>query len=179
MTDNYILFIFMGIIILVPIIPAYIFYKIIPNQETDVRGTFASVKFKLTGAFGGFFLLFFILLFSLKQELKPMATWQIWAVDGEVEFNKGAGTYETLVIEVTPPLYTNSENLFEIKILAEPDHAGQIDFPKITIQHEQYITVPINLTDKEKVEKYNMKKRFKIKDPIILIKAPKPDESDN
>ena len=43
-------------ILLIPIVPAYILYKLLPN-ETKVSGPFKGLNIQLTGSFGGFFLL--------------------------------------------------------------------------------------------------------------------------
>lgn len=44
------------IILLLPMIPAFLLYKIIPSR-TDISGPFQGLQIKLGGAFGGYFLL--------------------------------------------------------------------------------------------------------------------------
>ena len=82
-TDNIMLFIFIGLTTLIPILPAYIFYKILPGKTSQVDGTFHTLKFKLSGAFAGYFLIVFILIMVFKDSLKKTDEWQIW--EGEAD----------------------------------------------------------------------------------------------
>src|SRR4028118_480786 len=55
MTDNF--YLVLAAILLVPIIPAYILYKFLPQSDTDVSGPYQGLSIKLKGAFAGYFLL--------------------------------------------------------------------------------------------------------------------------
>lgn len=60
--------IYLLLIVLIPIIPAFIFFKFLPGQA-DVDGPFKGLKIKLTGAFAGYFLIFIILIYIIKPLL--------------------------------------------------------------------------------------------------------------
>ena len=66
---------FQSITLLLPIIPAYILYKSLPS-EAQVDGPFKGLNIKLTGAFGGYFLLVMISIaaFLAMQNAKPEKT---------------------------------------------------------------------------------------------------------
>jgi hypothetical protein len=74
MADNFSLA--LAAILLIPIIPAYIFYKFLPTSETDVSGPDQDLSLKLKGAFAGYFLLVMVglalqyVIMNNKQERK-------------------------------------------------------------------------------------------------------------
>src|SRR5215212_9431183 len=53
-TQNFILL--LAAMLLLPLIPAFLLYKFLPSK-TNVSGPFKGLNLKLTGAFGGYFLL--------------------------------------------------------------------------------------------------------------------------
>ena len=55
MTDNF--FLSLATILLLPLIPAFIIYKFLPESSTDVSGPYQGLSLKLKGAFAGYFLL--------------------------------------------------------------------------------------------------------------------------
>ena len=55
MADNF--YMLLAFILLIPIIPAYIIYKFLPESSTDVSGPYTGLSLKLKGAFAGYFLL--------------------------------------------------------------------------------------------------------------------------
>ncbi len=55
MIDNF--YLALAAILILPIIPAYILYKFLPESDTDVSGPYKGLSIKLKGAFAGYFLL--------------------------------------------------------------------------------------------------------------------------
>lgn len=55
MTDSF--YFILSVILLVPLIPAFIIYKFLPASDTDVSGPYQGLSLKLKGAFAGYFLL--------------------------------------------------------------------------------------------------------------------------
>lgn len=55
MTDNF--YLSLAAILLLPLIPAYVIYKFLPESDTDVSGPYQGLSLKLKGAFAGYFLL--------------------------------------------------------------------------------------------------------------------------
>ena len=55
---------FLGVIVILPIIPAFILFKWLPPKKTFASGPFKGLNLKLTGSFAGYFVvLLFILTF--------------------------------------------------------------------------------------------------------------------
>ncbi|TAD81907.1 MAG: hypothetical protein EAY75_16980 [Bacteroidetes bacterium] len=55
MNDNF--FLILAAILCMPILPAFIIYKFLPESETQVDGPYSKLNLKLKGAFAGYFLL--------------------------------------------------------------------------------------------------------------------------
>ena len=60
-------------ILLLPLIPAFLLYKFLPSK-TNVSGPFKGLNIKLTGAFGGYFLLVLTSLGNFFSYLKKSTT---------------------------------------------------------------------------------------------------------
>ncbi|TAL17589.1 hypothetical protein EPN96_04525 [bacterium] len=64
------LYILILIMILVPLIPSILIYKMFPNSVTKIKGKFANLAFVSTGAFGGYLLVLFILYKMLGSSIQ-------------------------------------------------------------------------------------------------------------
>lgn len=174
MDYNYILFLFMGIIIIVPIIPAYVFFKILPTKKSDVEGTFAGLKFKLGGAFAGYFLIFFVLIMAFNTDLieidEENTSWEIWEIEGVVEFEGGVGSTSTLKLIVDPPTFRSFGDKIKLRVLSKPGHNGEMEFPDITVSHENFIPAYIEISEEDSQDE-DLKK-IVLNDKIVLKKAP-------
>ncbi|HUC82924.1 MAG TPA: hypothetical protein VMR70_18595 [Flavisolibacter sp.] len=60
MADNF--FLVLAVILLLPLIPAFLIYKFLPASDTDVSGPYQGLSLKLKGAFAGYFLLVVVAL---------------------------------------------------------------------------------------------------------------------
>ncbi|MEJ8842432.1 hypothetical protein WG954_08555 [Lacibacter sp. H375] len=69
MIDNF--YLALAAILLLPLIPAYIIYKFLPESETNVEGPYKKLNLKLKGAFAGYFLL---VLLSLGLQYVTMSS---------------------------------------------------------------------------------------------------------
>jgi hypothetical protein len=58
MTDNF--FLILAAILCLPILPAFVIYKFLPESSTEVDGPYKKLNLKLRGAFAGYFLLVLI-----------------------------------------------------------------------------------------------------------------------
>ena len=75
--ENFNLLFYLAIVLLIPLLPAFILYKFLPSK-TMVNGPFKGLNLNLTGAFGGYFLLVlisiafthFVLTNQLSDDLK-------------------------------------------------------------------------------------------------------------
>jgi len=164
----------MGIIIIIPIIPAFVFFKIIPTEKSDVEGTFAGLKFKLGGAFAGYFLIFFVMIMVFDTDLievdKEDMSWEIWEIEGAVEFDGGEGSTSTLQLSVDPPTFRPFGDKIKLRVLSEPGHNSKMEFPIITVSHENFIPSYIEIS-KDDLRDEELKK-IVLKNKIVLRKAP-------
>src|SRR5579863_6081769 len=86
------IFISLIIIILLPILPAYILFAALPSRA-DVTGPFHGLEIKLGGAFAGYFLLVVLVIADLpriRSVIEP-ETSQVWTVEGRLFDQSGNG----------------------------------------------------------------------------------------
>ena len=102
MSTTYTFLYILAAVLLLPLIPAFLFYKFLPSR-TSVGGPFKGLNIKLTGAFGGYFLLvitaigvFFPLLKNeqakiieqqnekIKELENTMSSHQQWVMKGNI-----------------------------------------------------------------------------------------------
>jgi hypothetical protein len=81
-------------ILLLPLVPAFLLYKFLPSK-TNVSGPFKGLNVKLTGAFGGYFLLVLTSLGVFFPILKNQQQKQIEVLEQKItELTKNAGKQE-------------------------------------------------------------------------------------
>ncbi len=171
MESSYVNFyVILCLIILLPIIPAFLFYKIIPSKKTDVSGTFAGLTFKLGGAFGGYFLMVFFLVFSFNSKIESPNSYEVWLIEAQVEFVDGEGSTSQLKTFLDPPTRQSFDNKIKLKVLKEPGHDGGKVFPIIRLMHENFKSAYIEISENDIIDKKH--KKVTIKDKVILKKEP-------
>jgi hypothetical protein len=93
------------VIILLPLIPAYILYVAIPAKEPTkddaVEGMYQGLNIKLRGAFAGYFILAIFLSGFIGVRLLAGADYEYWTVEGKVDERGGEPKFITFSIE--PP----------------------------------------------------------------------------
>lgn len=131
-------------ILLVPLVPAFILYKFLP-AKTTVSGPFKGLNLKLTGAFGGYFLLTLIAsglaFFFLKNEQKKTiddlqgklaklqtetSNHQTWTMEGSI--NSSSPKETKMFFDKTGSDFLETGD-FRLKFAAELDN-GIPDLPK-------------------------------------------------
>jgi len=147
LTDqNSVNLVFLLAVILVPIIPGYIFFKSFPSSS-EVQGIWKDWRIKLTGAFGGYFVLFFILFETLKPKITPppSSAPQLWKLEGE--FSADSQISDDNRIDFYSDKITGSsrpQKRFHIEFYKY----DQEDFPNVILQPQpesDYAPVPIYL----------------------------------
>jgi hypothetical protein len=158
------------LVVLLPIIPAYILYKTLPSR-TKVSGPFKGLNIQLTGAFTGYTL--------LNQE------YELWTVEGKIQLKQGDFNPIGTIIAIKPPeqtLYTKGRFVIENVPLAKKIGVKK---PSLLIQKKGYKIIEVTLeTDPPKYEgipKYIITydeedKNICIDTPIILERKPKDEE---
>ena len=139
----------MLIIILVPIIPAYLLFKLLP-ATTVVKGPFKGLKIDLSGAFAGYFLIFLVLV-GIRTSFQS-TNYQEWTAIGRiVPPDAGAVIYYVdprYVTFSTPAVKSDSNGNFSLTFLVTSD--GRYDFPYMYINYPDYAPLSFFLGPKEK-----------------------------
>lgn len=132
---NFINLVYILTAMLLPIIPAYIVFKFLPT-EANVGGPFHGLNLRLTGAFGGYFILVILILFAPRPKWEPE---ELWTVRGAFSDDTPISSSDELLVTVyPPPLHVFSsakERVFETKIQV-PRNNGTPVFPTLTVDRE-------------------------------------------
>ncbi len=168
--------IFLLMVFFVPFPPAYFIYQKLPS-EIVVRGPFKGLNIKLTGAFGGYFLLVLIAISFAYFALKPSKpNYEIWELKGQIEAesidpNTGTQTKNItgITIEVTPPNYSvDTKGGFDIPIMVIPAHVGgRRKYPTLKIGRPGYTAEVLRLND-EDIKIDEKMKAIRLRQRVIL-----------
>ena len=134
--------------ILLPIAPAYILYKALPSQA-NVEGPFNGLAIRLSGAFGGYFLLVLVIVgFLTARPQLPKARYEVWAVKGQINQDGTPIDPQRLRLSLVPANQTViGDGSFDIQIAPEVTDAGKLKFPTLVIEHPDFQPVSINLNE--------------------------------
>jgi hypothetical protein len=114
--------------LLVPILPAFIVFKFLPS-EANVSGPFQGLRIKLAGAFGGYFILALLVLYSPRPHSE-----EVWTVKGMIKNDTSSlPKPEEFIVNLEPPLVrVQTDGTFETQVPVTWQ-SGQRIFPSITI----------------------------------------------
>lgn len=124
------------VIILVPTIPSFLMFKYLPSNAI-VKGPFRGLRIDLSGGFGGYFLIFLVLV-GIQSKFEPIS-YEKWVVNGQIVFPDSPNIvyvdprYVTLSV---PSLRSDSDGNFSMSFLRTPD--GQFDYPHLYINFPGY-----------------------------------------
>jgi hypothetical protein len=133
-------------------------------------------KWKITGAFAGYFLL----LFLSKQfitDLLPNEEYEVWTIEGEIRDREGGLLRDSFfpVIKIVPPQKVENGR-FTMKVIGEKGHKDAIQFNDFIIEAQTYNPVNLPSLDYRKEQKnipdpwvsdYEINSA-KLKDPIKM-----------
>jgi hypothetical protein len=152
-------------IVLLPIIPAYLLFKLLPSSA-DVSGPFHGYKVALGGSFAGYVVvLMFIATYYAKTLHGP--TYRTWTVHGRVRFPVG----ERAVVrgDLGPPLVQQDlANGFSFSI---PVAEGS-DVPDLVLHAEGYPPMTIPLFEDAAPGEPDFKKKVDTKKGTIRFTQP-------
>jgi hypothetical protein len=157
------------IVVLVPLIPAFLLYKYLPPGRTEVGGPFKGLDIKLSGAFAAYFLVVLIvtslLVFLIKE--KPTAScppcpqpephqYEVYTVTGKVDLSGGNNDgakldYRQINLSLAPPERTvRPDGTFSFEIPVRPGQKGEPEFPDLLVDYAdpKYETATIHLKEK-------------------------------
>src|SRR5712691_2490273 len=133
---------YLVVVVLVPVIPAFLLYKFLPEGKTTVGGPFRGLDIKLSGAFAGYFLVLLIaislIVFLIKQ--KPQQ-YEVYTVRGKVDLQKTGNQqpqfdYRQLSFSLEPSQQqVLPDGSFTIEIPVERKQNGELDFPTLSVEY--------------------------------------------
>jgi hypothetical protein len=145
--------IFLVVAILLPLIPAYLLYRLLPSQA-DIEGPWQGLKIKVSGAFGGYFLLV-ITIFGYSS---LMPSYDVWTVRGNMSFEDGPRMVDERTVHFTvrpPDISLHPDGDFRLTLFTVPDPSGRPQLPTLIIEHPNYLPVGVDL------ERYGSKNIWK------------------
>ena len=124
------------IIILVPIVPSYLLFRLLP-EKAAVTGPFKGLRIDLSGAFAGYFLIFLVLI-GVRGSFQS-TSYQKWEVTGQIVFPDATSNryvdprYVTLSV---PSLRSDWDGNFTLDFVTTSDHV--FDYPHLYINYPGY-----------------------------------------
>lgn len=175
---------YVSIVLLVPLLPAFIIYKSLPSSSA-VSGPFKGLKINLSGGFAGYFLLVLIASsFAVAKMQEPESAYEVWTVKGSVYYLRALANNEQrkdatgVKIGILPPEYQlGSNGMFSMNVLVRPGHiSSERQFPTLFFSHPAHREISINLNNSNiKVDEEN--KEIELVENINLEKLPEPNRA--
>jgi hypothetical protein len=174
--------IFVLIVVLVPMFPAWMFFKFLPKNAATVNGKWYGLEIKLTGAFAGYFVLFAAIFWETKSHMvvqPEVATGVLWQVVGQISPNSQISADNQIIADTDPPSgHVLDNGVFEIDF-----RKGDKDqFPNIRLTCKpdgtfKPITIPLDekfdkIKQDYRVTKDAKKHLINIDDPVTIVKVP-------
>jgi hypothetical protein len=177
-------YVYMLLILLIPIIPAFILFRFLPSSA-NVKGPLKGLDIKLGGAFGGYIV---AVILSWRVALSLLTpTWSDnWNVVAHVKFAGPEGNHpsptEAIVLVRPPAPDIGSDGVIQLRIAIPRVHMNSYDLQRLVVAHDGYETVTVPLDPDQKHlasyggEDYQVrfdakKKEITVTQPIVLTKA--------
>jgi hypothetical protein len=135
------------IIILLPVIPAFLLFKALPSSDADLSGPLKGFTIKLKGAFAGYFATVLLIL-ATHSVWNPPPAYQVWEIDGVITDSNGNPIQPIGPTDIElspPPLQPLQAGAFTLSFSTLPGQGGSTAYPFLLISHQGYNTIPINL----------------------------------
>jgi hypothetical protein len=142
MSDQAYYLVVMAAEVLLPLIPAFILFKVIPSDAT-VTGPFQGFTVKLGGAFAGYFVMFLVLNHFFPP---PESRYQVWHIRGQASLE---GPDKLLESDISvQPIVQVVDGTFRLDFPVEKNEAGVIEFPSLVINPVCHMYTSISLGTK-------------------------------
>lgn len=141
----------MTLAILVPLAPAYLLYKTLPSSA-EVNGPYKGLVIRLSGAFGGYFLLTLLAFGFLTSRPQPTKSHEVWQVRGKINCEHADTPINPKQLSMTmlpPNVNWGPDGTFYAAVPVARTPSGQLDFPTLMIEHPTHQTVNIDLNKKD------------------------------
>jgi hypothetical protein len=170
------------LIILVPLLPAFILFRYLPESTAEVSGPLKGFNLKLSGAFAGYFVAALLSWQVVASLLQPV-WFDNWTLNGKVILNDPAGHASpvgTLVMVKGPASDVDLSGALNIQqIPITRDHGT--GYPRLVVMFSGYqsVTVPLDPDEKHlatyggnnyEVVFDKTNHSISIKQPIVLSK---------
>jgi hypothetical protein len=149
MSDQYFFVLLLAVSILLPVIPAFIFFKYLPSDATT-HGPFRGMKLKLGGAFAGYFVIFIVLIALVENNRKQYSSsprYEVWHVTGQVSLGNGAQLFPSDISINPPNVSVSAGGTFHMDIPVLKNEGNKLSFPTLSIQHDGFNSVDVQLGD--------------------------------
>jgi hypothetical protein len=104
------------LLILLPLIPAVLVFKVFPHSGAGGNGTFAKIKWKFSGAFAGYVFLAMFLFVFFEQQVLEYKT-DVWKIRGKIVMDPAVTDTVRLDLKTVPDnLFVSDNGEFELKI---------------------------------------------------------------
>lgn len=173
------------LVVLLPIIPAYIIYRSLPSR-TKVSGPFKGLNIQLSGAFGGYFIVALLTGSFITSYTLLNPDYELWTVEGKIQLHQGNFNPKDTIIAIKPPVQTLYMNgRFVIENVPLPKHLGTKK-PSLLIKKQGYEVKEVTLETQppkyEGIPRYEInynkdKKNICINTIITLEGRPKDEKS--
>jgi hypothetical protein len=144
--------IFITALVILPLIPAVVLFKVLPSTG-EVSGPFKGLNVKFGGAFAAYLILFVCLLQIRPRDFNHS---HVWEVDGDIAFQRPQAdprpNTNEIRVRVTPPdlvVHGNGSGgsfRFDVPI---PEKNGEPDFPHLSLDLPGYEPISLSLAPTE------------------------------
>lgn len=140
-------FVYMLLILLLPLIPAFLLFRFLP-ASADVQGPFKGFTVKLGGAFAGYFVTVLISWSVAKSLLEP--TWSDnWNVVAQIAFDGTPANHpsptQAMVLVKPPTADIDPSGSLQMIVAIPRVHTGAIDIQRLVVAVDGYETVDVPL----------------------------------
>jgi len=176
---------YMLLILLLPLLPAFLLFRFLPSSSAVVDGPFKGFNIKLGGAFGGYIVAVFLSWYIASSLLAP--TWSDnWNVVARLQFVGATGAKpsptEAFVLVHPPTPDIDSNGTLQLMVPIPRVHNSGAELQRLIVAYDGYETVNVPLDpDQRHVAtyggtdyqvKYDEKNhQITICQPIVLTRA--------
>ena len=151
MHDSLMALLTLATLVLLPVIPAILIFKVLPTSSAEVSGPFQGLRLKLGGAFSAYFVVV-LLVVTAHSVWNPIPNEKIWTVTGNLVTPAGTPfpAVQASDISIEPQnVYVDPGGRFTITITSTIV-ANTPRYPTLRITHQDYYaTVPLDPNDKQ------------------------------
>lgn len=170
------------LLVLVPIVPAYILFKTLGSTAQATGKEFFGFSVQLGGAFAGYFVLILLLAHVFHDYFVLPQSQIVYHLIGRVQDDQKRGLALTkdnflLTPEPSPPVATTAGGYFDVSFLVDPK--SSVGYPVVEVSYGDYVPTDLHLDPNSPQSPYDKQLIVKRDDihhviyanPINLTKA--------